>query len=337
MIQAVHQAYLETLPTTPMFHYPVLQRTLAKNLPAEKVVPEILVKHENMQPTGAFKVRGGIALFALQAQEFGSGVITASTGNHAQSIAYGAGQAGIPATIVVPTWTPDFKVAAISAWGANVVRAGETLSESVAWAQQEAERQGWSFISSVEEEIIAGHAGVYLEMLTAQPDLSAIFVPIGSGSGAAGATIVRDAIAPNCAIIGVQSAQAPAAFRAWQNGAPATIGSQTRAAGLATCCSYDRPQEIMRGLDAFITVDDAELDSARCTIAAACHSIAEGAGAASLAGIRVWLDPARATDFVISPTGRLAEGADSLSKLGMVISGGNADREEITSFQTMCL
>ncbi|WP_323374262.1 pyridoxal-phosphate dependent enzyme [Corynebacterium marambiense] len=148
-----------------------------------------------------------------------------------------------------------------------------------------------------------------------QPDLEVIYVPVGSGTGACGALTIRDALAPGYRIVGVQSAQAPAAHQTWSTGEPPTVTPATRAAGLATGSSFQDTQEIMRGLGYFILVDDSEIDEARVLLATRAHALAEGAGPAALAGL---LADHRAGKLVSR-------------HCVMPVTGGNADTNELAS------
>ncbi len=295
-------AIAAVLPPTPAWNYPVLDE-IAGVL--------VIVKHENVQPTGAFKVRGGLTLLA-ELDPVPTGLTTASTGNHAQSVAFAARRAGIPATIVMPTSAPENKVAAVRALGAEVVTHGPTMTEAIVRSQGLAGEHGWRHVGTAEPAIVHGHATIHLELLRAHPDLEAIYVPVGSGSSAAGACLVRDALAPGCRVVGVQSAQAPAAYDSWTAGELRTAPCTTRASGLATACAFDLPQRIMRErLDDFRLVDDDAIDGARRVLARAAHTLAEGAGAAALAGLLA--DPNRP------------------ARCAIVVSGGNADAHELAT------
>ncbi|WP_158296500.1 threonine ammonia-lyase [Nocardioides albidus] len=265
------------LSATPLQSHPLLDQALGR---------PVLVKHENVLPTGAFKVRGGVHLSArLTDAERAHGVVTCSTGNHAQSVAYGARLAGVPATIVMPAGAPVAKRDAVRALGAEVVLAGGSLGEAAEHARARARESGASFICPTDPRIVLGHATAYLELFTQAPDLDTLFVPVGSGTGAAGACLVRDALAPQCRIVGVQSSAAPAGWRSWRSGTIETAPATTRAAGLATTTGYPRTQAILRErLDDFVLVDDDAIDAAARLLATCAHTLAEGAGAASLAG-----------------------------------------------------
>jgi len=290
------EAIAGVLPPTPAWRYPMLDLAVGA---------QVVVKHENTQPTGAFKVRGGLA-FVAGLDALPGGLVTASTGNHAQSVAYAAARNGLPATVVMPTTSPENKIDAVRALGASVVLHGPTMTEAVARARELAQECRWRYVDPGNEpDIIHGHATITLELLRSYPDLEAIYVPIGSGSSAAGACLLRDALAPSCRIVGVQSAQAPAAYETWVAREPRTAACTTLASGLATASSFAVPQRILQArLDDFRLVDDDAVDGARRLLAGHAHTLAEGAGAAALAGLLD--DPARP------------------ERCAVVVSGGNA-------------
>ncbi|MFC0862834.1 threonine/serine dehydratase [Sphaerimonospora cavernae] len=265
------------LPETPMWSYPVLDAAVGA---------EVFVKHENVQPTGAFKVRGGINLLARMADR-SRGVLTYSTGNHAQSIAYAARLYGVACSIVMPENPNPAKVAAVEALGATVEIAGPTMVEAAEHARALAGRTGTRLISPADEpDIIAGVGTLYFEVLTARPDLDAVFVPVGSGTGAAAACLVAGALAPKCQVIGVQSAQAPAAHDSWRLGELVSRPMKTVVDGLATGSAFATPQAVMRdGLADFMLVSDDEIVQAQRMLLTEAHTLAEGAGAAALAAL----------------------------------------------------
>ncbi|GAA1530429.1 threonine ammonia-lyase [Nocardioides humi] len=293
------------LPTTPLQAHPLLDQALGR---------PVLVKHENVLPTGAFKVRGGVHLAArLSDAERAHGLVTCSTGNHAQSVAYGARLAGVPATIVMPASAPAAKRDAVRALGAEVVLVGASLGEAAEHARARAAESGASFVCPTDPRIVLGHATAYLELFRQAPDLHTLFVPVGSGTGAAGACLVRDALAPDCRVVGVQSDAAPAGWRSWRSGTIETAPATTRAAGLATTTGYPRTQAVLRDrLDDFVLVDDDAIDAAARLLATCAHTLAEGAGAASLAG-------AVAASYDAPVAGPVA----------VVCTGGNASADEI--------
>src|SRR5438105_4905286 len=199
--------YLEP---TPLRRYPALDRLVGA---------EIYVKHENRLPTGAFKVRGGVNLVSrLTEDERTRGVIAASTGNHGQSVAYAARLFGVSAIICAPATANPVKVESMQDLGAEVILEGERYDDSRRNAERLAHEQGYRYIHSGDEPLlIAGVATHTLEVLQEQPRIDAVIVPIGGGSGAAGACLSAKAINPEVRVIGVQSEQAQAAYLSWQN------------------------------------------------------------------------------------------------------------------------
>ncbi|HET9041877.1 MAG TPA: pyridoxal-phosphate dependent enzyme, partial [Burkholderiales bacterium] len=210
------------LPRTPLFRYPALDALLGC---------EAWVKHENYQPIGVFKVRGGVNLVAtLAPAERQRGVVTASTGNHGQSIAFAAGLFGVRAVICVPEGANAGKVAAIRGFGAEIAAHGAKFDDAAANARAIAERDGLRFVHSANEpDLIAGVGTYALEMLEDQPALDAIVVPVGLGSGAAGTCIAAKAVNPGIRVIGVQAAAAPAVHDSWRNGRIETRPNETYA------------------------------------------------------------------------------------------------------------
>ena len=304
-VLAAAEAIAPHLPPTPAWSYPLLNEAVGAN---------VVVKHENVQPTGAFKVRGGINLaLSLGADEREAGLVTASTGNHAQSVSYGARLVGSRALIVVPESAPSGKIAAVRALGGEVLVHGPTMDEAVAEAKRLAGERGLRYVDPGNEPaIVHGHATVYLELLQRHPELEAIYVPVGSGTGASGACMVREVLAPDCRVVAVQSSSAPAAHDAWRTGRPAQAPCRTRSSGLATGMSYALPQRVLSGrLDDFVLVADHDLDEAAALLASHAHTLAETAGAAALAGL-------------LADEGRPR-------RVAVVVTGGNATADEIRS------
>ncbi len=268
------RAYLRP---TPLYHYPAL---------SAMVGAETWVKHENHQPVGAFKVRGGVHLISqLDADQRRAGVIAASTGNHGQSVAYAARLFGVRAIIAVPEGANPAKVASMRNLGAEVVFHGQDFDDAREWVEAEARARGYRYIHSGNEPLLIAGVGTYtLEMLDDQPDLDVIIAPVGGGSGAAGACIVAKTVNPAIRVIGVQSEQAPAAWRSWKEGRLVEAPMATFAEGLATRTAFELPQQILqRYLDDFILVSDDEIRRAIIILLAHTRNLAEGAGAASLA------------------------------------------------------
>ena len=265
-----------------------LQPTALNRYPAldELIGTETWVKHENNQPVCAFKVRGGINLLSqLTDDERRRGVITASTGNHGQSIAYAARIFGVRAIVCVPEGANPVKVRSIRGLGAEIVTHGVDFDEARIHAAQLAEEHGYRYIHSGNEpHLIAGVGTQTLEILERQPDIEVIVVPIGGGSGAAGTCIVAKAINPKIQVIGVQSAEAPAAYKSWKARRLLEDRMGTIAEGLATRTAFELPQRILwEMLDDFVLVPDAEIRAAVGLMIETTRNLAEPAGAAPLA------------------------------------------------------
>ena len=264
------------LKPTPLYHYSGL---------SELVGAQVWVKHENHQPVGAFKVRGGLNLAAnLTEAEREAGLFTASTGNHGQSIAFSARAYGIKATIAVPEGANPGKVAAMRGLGAEVVFHGHDFDTAREWIMGEAEAHGGRFIGPTEELLICGVGTYALEIVEELPEVDTIIVPVGAGSGACGVSIVAKTINPKIEVIAVQSAQAPSMQRSWQRGELVTAEMNTFAEGIATRVPFQNTQRIMRQyLDDFVLVDDADIKHAVGLLLEHTRNLAEGAGAAPLA------------------------------------------------------
>ncbi len=247
---------------------------------------EVLVKHENHQPTGAFKVRGGINLVSqLGPDERERGVVAASTGNHGQSVAYAAALFGVRAVICVPEGANPVKVGAIRDRGAEVVVHGRDFDEAREHSERLAAEHGYRYVHSGDEPLlIAGVATATLEILEADPLVDVLIVPVGGGSGAAGACLAGKAIRPSLEVIGVQSEAAPAAHRSWRARRLVEDRMETFAEGLATRTAFDLPQRILwEMLDDFVLVSDDEIREAMVLMLEATRNLVEAAGAAPLA------------------------------------------------------
>jgi threonine dehydratase len=306
-IRAARNLLSGHLPPTPMWSYPLLDAVGGAS---------VLVKHENTQPVGAFKVRGGLTLLAgMNAAERERGMVTWSTGNHAQSMAYAGHVYGVKCTVVMPAGTPESKAAAVEGWGARAVRTGDSLEAAERRAREHATETGARLISPGDTpELLAGVGTVYLEILEQRPDLDAIVVPVGSGTGAAAACLVAAELAPGCAVIAVQSSASPAAHDSWRSGGLVERPNRTVAAGLATGRGFALPQRLMRDrLADFLLVTDDQITEAQRLLATTAHTLAEGAGAAALAGVLSRPD--------------LFSG----KRVAVVCTGGNADAAELTA------
>jgi threonine dehydratase len=264
---------------TPLYRYPALDALTGAQL---------RVKHENHQPVGAFKVRGGVNLVSqLGVEERGRGVIAASTGNHGQSVAYAADLFGVRAVICMPEQANPVKVESMRALGAEVVFHGRDFDEAREHCEQLAAEHGYRYIHSGDEPaLIAGVATYALEILEAQPDTEVIVVPVGGGSGAAGTCLVAKAVRSSVEVIGVQSQAAPAAYRSWQAGALVADTTSTFAEGLATRTAFEMPQRILRELlDDFVLVSEDALRAATRLMISKTRNLVEPAGAAALAAV----------------------------------------------------
>jgi threonine dehydratase len=262
---------------TPLFSYDGLSRLVGT---------DVWVKHENHQPVGAFKVRGGVNLVAqLSAEERERGVVTASTGNHGQSIAYAARLFGVRAIVCVPEGANPVKVGAMRGLGAEIVAHGRDFDEAREHCAQLAAEHGYRYIhSSNEPHLIAGVATETLEILEEQPSIDVIVVPVGAGSGVAGACIAAKAVREGIEVIGVQSEAAPAAYRAWKERRLLEDRMETFAEGLQTRVAFELPQRIMwEQLDDFVLVSDDQIRSAIVAMIETTRNLVEAAGAAPLA------------------------------------------------------
>lgn len=266
--------YLEP---TPLRRYPSLDRLVGA---------EVHVKHENHNPTGAFKVRGGVNLVSrLSDDERRRGVIAASTGNHGQSVAFAARLFGVPAIICAPANANPVKVEAMQDLGAEVVLHGERYDDARRHAEDVARQHGYRYIHSGDEPLLIAGVGTHtLEVLQEQPHVDTVIVPIGGGSGAAGAAVAAKAINKNVRVIGVQSDAAQAAYLSWRSGELQESPNGTRAEGLSTATPFALPQRIMRRLlDDFVLVSDDEIDAATAVMIEKTRTLVEAAGAAALA------------------------------------------------------
>ena len=267
------------------------------------------VKCENLQVTGAFKVRGGVNLISkLPDEERRRGVVAVSTGNHGLSVAYAASLFGVDATIVMPENANPYKVEAIRDLGAEVIFKGKDYDEAKEWTESEAVKRGYRYIHSGNEPLlISGVGTLYLEVMEDLPDVDVIICPVGGGSGASGACIVAKTINPEVKVIGVQASGAPAVYLSWKNRRIVKMDeARTFAEGLATRAPFELTLEIMwKYLDDMTLVEDEEIARAIILLLETIHQVAEGAGAA-------------ATAAALKLRSRL-EG----KKVAIILSGGN--------------
>ena len=284
---------------TPLHHYLGLDKLLDA---------EVWVKHENHQILGAFKVRGGINLISqMSDEEKAQGVITASSGNHGQSIAYAASLFGAKCVVCVPDGANPGKVESMENLGAQVVHHGLYFDVSREHAERLTKEEGYRFVHAVNDPVLVAGVGTYaLEILEDLPDVDVIIVPLGGGSGASGVGIVAKSINPEIQVIAVQAERAQAGYLSWKSGKLEEAPMTSKAEGLATGMGYELPQAILKEvLDDFILVTDEEMDRAVVTLLEKTHNLTEHAGAASLAGALKIKDQLRG------------------KKVALVMSGGN--------------
>ena len=299
-VLGAHQRIRPYLNPTPLHRYASLDALIGT---------EVWVKHENCQPLGAFKIRGGINLMAsLSDEERARGFVTASTGNHGQSIAYAARLFGAQVHICVPTGANPDKVAAIRGLGGRIVEHGERFDDAARHARELSQERGYRFIHSANEPLlIAGVGTETLEMLQEQTGIDTIIVPIGLGSGAAGTCIVAKAISRDIRVIGVQAAASPAVHDSWRSGRIETRPNETSAEGLATGQAAEMTLELLsRHLDEFHLVSEDEILQGMVWWIERCHTLAESAAGAVVAAAY-----ALRSDLA----GR---------RVGIICSGGNA-------------
>jgi threonine dehydratase len=266
--------------------YPVIKPTglVRHPLLAELAGCDLYVKHENHNPTGAFKVRGGLNLIgSLTEAERATGVITASTGNHGQSVAFASRRCGVACTVVVPLNNNPEKNQAMRALGATLIEHGRDFDEAREHCEQLAEARGLRYVHSANEPLLIAGVGTYaLEIFNELPQIDVVFVPVGGGSGAAALGIVRSALHRRTRIVGVQAAAADAFTRSWRTGRRITATHvDTIAEGVATRTTFDLTFNILRReLDDIITLTEEELEESVRTVVRLTHNLAEAAGAA---------------------------------------------------------
>ncbi|MEM4495451.1 MAG: pyridoxal-phosphate dependent enzyme [Candidatus Caldarchaeum sp.] len=264
------------LTPTPLLYSKKLSKELGAN---------VYVKLENMNPTNSFKVRGGLYYMSLMHDKI-RGAVTASMGNHAQSIAYSGSLFGVETTIVMPSWVNPLKKEAVEELGAKVITYGAYYDEAAAYAQHYAEERGLVFIDPINEvRLYPGVATMHLEVVEELPSVETVFNPLGGGSGAIGAVTVYKSINPAVRVYAVQAEGAPAFYLSYKEGMlQSTDGVKTRAEGLAVAKAYETPFQLLRNrLDDVILVSDEEMENAVVKLYNAVRQVAELAGAASTA------------------------------------------------------
>jgi len=299
-MEAAAQIVYRTMPPTPQYRWPLLCGRLGA---------DVWLKHENHTPVGAFKLRGGLAYFSNLRET--KGVIAATRGNHGQSVAFCARERGLRATIVVPRGNSVEKNAAMRSLGAELVEYGHDFQAALEHAQAMATAQKLHFVPSFHPLLVAGVASASLELFRAVPDLQAVYVPIGLGSGICGAIAARNALGSSAEIVGVVSAQARAYAASFA--ARRLVEAEVKTVlGDGMACRTPVPEAleiIWRHVDRVVEVSDEELEQAIAILFQCTHNCAEGAGAAAFAAMR-------------KERGRLAG-----RKVAGVLSGGNIDRQ----------
>jgi threonine dehydratase len=289
---------------TPQYCWPLL---------AQRVGAELWVKHENHTPIGAFKLRGGLVYLdhIRRAEPNLRGVVTATRGNHGQSIAYAAARLGLAATVIVPFGNSIEKNRAMAAWGARLVEAGHDFQAAYEYAIGLAAGEGLHLVRTFHPILVRGVASYGLELFRAVPDLDIVYVPIGQGSGISGVIAAREALGRKAEIVGVVAENAPAYALSFDAGAPvATNSADTIADGLAVRVPDPAALRVIgRSAARIVTVSEAEIRNAMRILYTDTHNLAEGAGAAALAA-------------ALQERRRLAG-----KRVAVVQSGGNVDRK----------
>jgi threonine dehydratase len=300
-VEAAQKVVYEHMRPTPLIHYPLLSQEMGL---------QAYIKHENHTPIGAFKIRGGLTLMAHLARQGVPGVITATRGNHGQSVTMAARLHGIPATIVVPVGNNPEKNDLMRAQGAELIEHGHDFDEALALVEQLQHERGLYYVHPANEPLLVCGVGTYwLEVYQELSDPDVALVPIGGGSGVCAAITVLKALRPSVRIIGVQAEKAPAVYQSWKSGHLCTTDSaDTFADGLATRIAFEMPFGIMQqGLDDLVLVSEEEMRQAIVRLLRTTHNLAEGAGAAPVAA--AW---------------KLRQALQG-QKVVMVLTGGNID------------
>jgi len=298
---AARDVYAAMLPT-PQYAWPLL---------AARTGREVWVKHENHTPTGAFKVRGGLHLLAAIAKgKDTAGIVSATRGNHGQSLAFAARQYGIRCVIVVPIDNSADKNAAMRAFGAELIEFGRDFDAAREHAAEIASLERLRFVGPFDRELVAGVATYALELFRAVPGIDTVYVPIGCGSGISGLISARDALGLDTEIVGVVSSNANAYAQSFAARRPIeTATASTLADGMAVRVPLPAALDVIwRGAARIVEVTDAEVEEAMRAYFSDTHQVAEGAGAAPLAAL-------------------IKEGERAGRRVAVILSGGNLDRE----------
>lgn len=301
-LERAHEVVRAAMLPTPAHAWPLL---------AERLGTEVVVKHENHTPTGAFKVRGGLVYVdrLKRAQPALSGIVSATRGNHGQSLAFAASRHGLAATIFVPHGNSVEKNRAMRAFGANLIEHGDDFQAAREEAGRCAKANGLEMVAAFHPEIVLGVATYALELFRAAADVDILYVPIGQGSGICGCILVRDLLGLKTEIVGVQSTEAPSFALSFAAGTVVTTEtSDTFADGMATRVpDADAVAILRKGASRIVQVTDDEIGEAIRALWTDTHNLAEGAGAAPLAA--ALKDKSR----------------NRGKKVGLILSGGNID------------
>jgi threonine dehydratase len=301
-LQRAREIVGAVMPPTPQYVWPLLSARLGAT---------VWVKHENHTPVGAFKVRGGLTYVDALRRErpHVAGLVSATRGNHGQSLAFAAARAGLPFAVVVPVGNSAEKNLAMRALGAELIEHGLDFEAAREHARDVALARGWEMAPSFHRDLVVGVATYAVELFEAAPDLDVLYVPIGLGSGVCGCIAARDLLGLKTRIVGVQAAGSPAYARSLDAGHPVTLKeSRTLADGVAVRAPDPEAFEIIaRGAERIAVVDDDAIAEAMAAFWTDTHNLPEGAGAAALAA---------ALQEREALAGR---------RVGVVLSGGNID------------
>jgi threonine dehydratase len=308
-LERAHGVVGAAVPPTPAHAWPLL---------AQRLGATVIVKHENHTPTGAFKVRGGLIYFdRLKRERPGTaGLISATRGNHGQSLAFAGSRYRLPVTIYVPHGNSVEQNRAIRGFGATLVEHGEDFQAAREEAYRRAETNGFEIVPAFHPDLVLGVATYALELLRKAPDLDVLYVPIGQGSGICGCILARNLLGRSTEIVGVQSTEAPSYALSFAAGVVVTTEtSTTRADGVATRIpDADALAIIRKGASRIVQVTDDEIAAAMRVYWTDTHNLAEGAGAAALAA-------------AMQEKKKLAG-----KRVGLVLSGGNIDFDRFRSW-----
>jgi threonine dehydratase len=301
-LERAHEVVSAAVPPTPAHAWPLL---------AERIGTTVVVKHENHTPTGAFKVRGGLVYVDRLKRERPNttGLISATRGNHGQSLAFAASRYGLPVTIYVPRGNSVEKNRAMQAFGADLVEHGDDFQAAREEAYRRAEVAGLHIVPAFHRDLVLGVATYAFELFRQAPDIDVLYVPIGQGSGICGCIMARDLLGLKTEIVGVQSTEAPSYALSLAAGhVVRTNSSDTLADGMATRVPDELAVELIRkGASRIVLVSDDEIASAIRAYWTDTHNLAEGAGAAALAA-------------ALQEKKKLGG-----KRVGLILSGGNID------------